>query len=542
MKLAPLVLSLATMVPAFAQGGLEWVHSPAQDLGFPGAYALATFDSGSGPAVYVGGVFPVFGNTTNIVRWNGVSWSVVGAGLTGGFVASLHVHDDGTGPALYAGGNFASSGATNLRGIGRWNGSAWTSLSGGLNGGVETLTTFDDGTGPALYAGGDFTFVGGVGASKVARWDGVAWSALPPLPTQVQFVVSIAVHTDASGTSLFAGGIWQQSGFNRGFVARLSGASWTEITPFGGANASVLELLSHDDGTGAALYAAGNFQDANGTAANSIAKRTTSGSWAPLAGGLNQTVVSLVTYDDGTGPALYAAGGFTGSNPGVALGHVGRWTPAGWSKLGSGMVGESCYALCVASLGGAASSDLYAAGNFIFAGGSAAQSFARWTGCGDAGGPYCFGDGSGGGTCPCGNTSPTSDRSGCRNSTGTGGRLAATGLPRVANDTLVLTATGLPSTATVLFFEGTVRANHGSGTLFGDGLRCVSGSVKRLGFVLASAGAASFPGVGDAPIHIAGDVAPGTTRMYQALYRNGANFCTTASSNMTNAWVVGWKP
>jgi hypothetical protein len=72
-------------------------------------------------------------------------------------------------------------------------------------------------------------------------------------------------------------------------------------------------------------------------AVNHIAKWNGS-SWAPLDGGMNAEVAALAAFDDGSGPALYAGGGFTAAG-GVAANHIARWAGSSWSPLGSG-VGE----------------------------------------------------------------------------------------------------------------------------------------------------------------------------------------------------------
>src|SRR5262249_30987977 len=86
--------------------------------------------------------------------------------------------DDGSGSALYVGGDFTVAGSLPANHVARWNGSAWSSLGSGTDGVVQVLTTFDDGNGRALYAGGFFTSAGSVPAGGIARWDGASWSAL----------------------------------------------------------------------------------------------------------------------------------------------------------------------------------------------------------------------------------------------------------------------------------------------------------------------------------------------------------------------------
>ncbi len=167
-------------------------------------------------------------------------------------------------------------------------------------------------------------------------------------------------------------------------------------------------------------------------------------------------------------------------------------------------------------------------------------------GCGVPPGPtpFCEGDGSGT-ACPCGNTGALGR--GCENSFGTGGgRLDGGGSTKVANDALRFDAYGLPSTASALLFQGTTEQNGGLGGVFGDGLRCATGSVLRLGIRFASGGAVSFGhGVpGDAPLSISGAIPAATVslRAYQIWYRNTAAFCTPSGFNLTNGVRVVWTP
>ncbi|MCY2959253.1 MAG: choice-of-anchor E domain-containing protein [Planctomycetota bacterium] len=147
---------------------------------------------------------------------------------------------------------------------------------------------------------------------------------------------------------------------------------------------------------------------------------------------------------------------------------------------------------------------------------------------------FCFGDGSGT-ACPCGNASAPGAAEGCLNSLGLGGRLRASGAPVIGLDTLVLTASNLPATAPVLFFQGTSAIS----SAFGDGLRCAGGTNRRLGTRTASSGTATFPPAGTT-VSGAGLAVPGATLHYQAWYRNTAPFCTPSGFNLTNGLSIAW--
>jgi hypothetical protein len=100
-------------------------------------------------------------------------WSP-GIGVPGinGIVNALVVMPNGD---LVAGGQFSSAGGVAANGIARWNGASWSPLGAGVSGAVNALTVRPNGD---LIAGGDFISAGGSPAFFIARWNGTAWAAL----------------------------------------------------------------------------------------------------------------------------------------------------------------------------------------------------------------------------------------------------------------------------------------------------------------------------------------------------------------------------
>jgi hypothetical protein len=148
--------------------------------------------------------------------------------------------------------------------------------------------------------------------------------------------------------------------------------------------------------------------------------------------------------------------------------------------------------------------------------------------------PYCFGTVA---ACPCANAGAPD--SGCENSFLTGGgKLVATGTAWISSDSVVLQATHLPLAAPALFFQGTTAISPA----FGDGVRCVGGTITRLGAKTATAGACSYPTAGDPAVSVKGQVVGGGVRRYQVWYRNAAAFCTSSTFNLTNGLSVLWQP
>jgi hypothetical protein len=153
---------------------------------------------------------------------------------------------------------------------------------------------------------------------------------------------------------------------------------------------------------------------------------------------------------------------------------------------------------------------------------------------------YCFGDGSGT-ACPCGNNSAVGQQSGCLNSLATGGALTTSGSASVGADTLALVGNGMPDSS-ALYFQGTGQQAGGAGAAFGDGLRCASGTVIRLGTKVNSLGNSQYPTGADQPISVRGNNLAGDVRTYQIWYRNAAAFCTASTFNVSNGYQVVWMP
>jgi hypothetical protein len=225
--------------------------------------ALAEYDAGSGAQLYAG--YVTFDNqlgqyVDRVARWNGATWTDVGADFDGN-VRALTVHDSGAGPELYAAGAFTQCGAAAVPHIARWDGGAWTSIGSGLDGTVECLLSADDGGGPALYAGGSFNVAGGVPALGIARWRNNVWSELGSgLGASVS---ALTFFDDGSGSALFAGGSFTVAapGGNVNRIARWNGSTWSRLgAGIEGAGAEVRSLTSfQSDWTSTPKLSVGGF-------------------------------------------------------------------------------------------------------------------------------------------------------------------------------------------------------------------------------------------------------------------------------------------
>ncbi len=347
---------------------------PAGELWNGAVRAMTVFDddSGTGPALYVGGGFETaaelpLNHMAKLMPNN--AWAPLANG-TNGTVIALVTFDDGlgAGEALYAGGTFSKAGRVEASRIAKWDGESWSALGEGTDGRIESLAVFDDGSGPALYASGYFNTAGGASANNIARWDGETWS---PLGAGIDgFVYEMVVFDDGlgGGPALYvAGAIANAGGEPARRIAKWDGKAWSSVGV--GMNGRVLGMTIFDDGSGPALYAGGVFTEAGGVEALHIAKWDGL-EWSPVGGGTDSVVTSLVVFDAGSGEgsALYACGSFIFAG-GVYAPHIARWDGEEWSDVGGGISGFP-YALGVFE-------DING-GSTLFVGGSVG--LAKWDG------------------------------------------------------------------------------------------------------------------------------------------------------------------
>ena len=151
--------------------------------------------------------------------------------------------------------------------------------------------------------------------------------------------------------------------------------------------------------------------------------------------------------------------------------------------------------------------------------------------------------------CPCGNP-PSGMGRGCDNSAATGGAsLSSSGIAYLSMDDLVFTTNGEKPTATSILLQGTTSPP--AGIVYGQGVRCVAGSLHRLFVKSAVGGSITAPdfGAGDPTVSARsaakGDVIQaGQSRWYLVYYRDPTVLggCpTTSTFNSTQTGQVSWS-
>ena len=115
------------------------------------------------------------GVNTVAYEYNRTAWSAAGGGgdlgaiqfAAEGLNGTVHAVARDSSGNLYAGGSFTTAGGTTtVNRIAKWNGTSWSALGAGMNNSVQALTIDASGN---LYAGGSFTTAGGTTVNRIAK-------------------------------------------------------------------------------------------------------------------------------------------------------------------------------------------------------------------------------------------------------------------------------------------------------------------------------------------------------------------------------------
>jgi hypothetical protein len=278
-------------------------------IAYTGGYAKCVVVSGSD--LYVGGSFNIVGDVeaNNIAKWNGSSWSPLGAGCSG-IVHAITI----SGTDLYAAGQFIMAGEVLANRIAKWNGSSWSALGTGANNTLYAVTA----SGSDVYIGGSFTSAGGVTVANIAKWDGTSWSALSTGCNNVVYALL------ATGTDVFAGGQFSQAGgiANTGYFAKWSSSAWSAVGT--GANNIVYAIK----GTSTDLYIGGSFSQVSSVSNTGSIAKWNGTVWSALGSGGGGNQINAMAL---SGSDVYVGGNFT-SMGGSSNYYVAKWNGTAWSS------------------------------------------------------------------------------------------------------------------------------------------------------------------------------------------------------------------
>ena len=273
----------------------------------------------------VGGAFTIAGAVVarSIARWNGSSWSALGAGFPSFSMTSnpvVHALVQLPNGELLATGTMIAGGTVAGDRVSRWDGTAWRSLTPGFNNRVFAAAGTAQGE---MVVGGSFTQAGDVAASRIARWNGTAWSALG---VGVNGTVLCVVALPGGGYAI--GGSFSSAGGLPAFnLARWNGTTWAAYGPGLSNTVRALAVMANGD-----LVAVGDMLSAGSTTVNYVA-RWNGSAWSAVGNGVNGLVYAAHVRPNGD---LVVSGSFTQAG-GVAANGIARWNGSAWSTFGTGL-------------------------------------------------------------------------------------------------------------------------------------------------------------------------------------------------------------
>lgn len=266
---------------------------------------------------------------------------------------------------LYLGANFPSNSGFN--GIAKWNGTGWLALGTGI---VQQLVTSMEWYNGKLYSGGQFGTAGGSPASNIACWNGSTWSALGSGIASPCNINSMTVYNN----ELYVGGwITTAGGLSMKNIARWNGTAWSTVGAGIESTGQVYSMAVYNG----ALYVAGNFWNVSGVPAYSMA-RWNGSSWSVTGIGVGMAnpsspgvVYSMIVYNG----QLYAGGNFAwAGNTGNLINGLARWNGSSWSPVGTGLSNGYVTGLTIHN------GELIVCGHFTSIGGVTALNIAKWNG------------------------------------------------------------------------------------------------------------------------------------------------------------------
>ncbi len=330
-----------TAAPTGDTADVHWDSRFASASGFNGPVLAIYID---GTDVYFGGSFTAVGGAAinGIVKWDGLSWSPLGAGVNGEVFAITKFHND-----LYVGGVINAAGGAPATNLAKWDGQNWSALGvypgDGVSDAVYDMVTLRD----SLYIAGAFKWYDTLKVDGMAVWDGTSVSAMQGTKSYSSDLFCLA--TD--GTNIYVGGgffeFWDGVKYINGEgVVRWDGNAWGILgnVPLHAGTQGEVHGMTYWNGS---LYVGGSFDSAGVVVAHNVA-RWNGTDWSAVGPGLNGPVQVMMR----TGSNIYVGGGFTASGIDSMYTLAMYDTSTGsWSKVANGVAPSSSTVLALAISG-----------------------------------------------------------------------------------------------------------------------------------------------------------------------------------------------
>jgi len=386
--------------------GTNWSALGSNGAGNASLSAQVSTIAISGSDIYAGGFFTDVNNNGSVIaeadyiaKFDGSNWSALGNNGAGNGALNSQcwtIVADGLG-SIYAGGAFSNAaGIPEADSIAKWNGSAWSALSGnGASNGSLIGTVYALAfNGTDLFVGGGFSNINNNGtviaeADAIAKWDGTNWSALGSNGAGNGSITQNVYALAVSGTDLYVGGGFGNVN-NNGTVlgagdslVKWDGTNWSALGSNGSGSGVFTNNVAALAVVGGSVYAGGSFTDPVNSGSTlplaDFIARFDGTNWSALGSATNGSIPAPVSALATGSSSVYAGGNyFDASNSGVnvaAIDNIGDWNGTNWSAVGSGAINSSVNTVFVNG------TDVYVGGNFTNAAGlPEADYIAKWNG------------------------------------------------------------------------------------------------------------------------------------------------------------------
>lgn len=301
--------------------------------------------------LYASGDFRTTANDTikGIAKWNGTAWDSLGSGLNSSPTAIAFYNGE-----LYAGGGFTQAGTISASHIARWNGVNWDSLpSNNIDNYVFALYEYNS----ELYVSGMFSYIGATTSRSIAKWSGNSWGTVGSPPWTL---VRAEVMQEYMG-ELYVGGYFDADSPN---ILKWNGSNWFSVNP----SVSIEQLFSMDPPIQALevyqnkLYIAGDFYKPY---QNNIMFWDGS-NYFPVGGGVDGVIFDMTVFNG----ELYVVGNFNIAG-GVPAKNIAKWDGIQWCSLGSTFDGAIKSVQVF-------NNELYIGGTFTLIDGFSISGVAKW--------------------------------------------------------------------------------------------------------------------------------------------------------------------
>lgn len=237
----------------------NWVNVVSSNQNFY-YFHTASVDTISN-TMYLGGLFDDINNiqTKGIIKYNGVNFDSLSSGLT---YTSSAIQQ----PAskclkmfqnkLYVAGIFEKAGKYNLNNFARWNGSDWDSINFKLHGSISSMIVYNN----ELYVAGVFDSIGGNKSYNIAKYDGTNWYNVGQSYSPVTSIESF------NGVLYKVGG--DSAGVSCSDIEYFNGINWIPwVCVYGGITKSISGIKAIDS----MLYVYGKFDNIGGVNCRGLA-------------------------------------------------------------------------------------------------------------------------------------------------------------------------------------------------------------------------------------------------------------------------------